>query len=474
MLEEFARKQLHFIIQKYGQSIIEDTRRCRGVLKDLAPKHQRETNLILLVQEHKLINELLQESQIPVSIKLDRLSQKLHDNVGIQKDFALWAIESWAIALNILPSEYQNLVPDKHDKDFYKNDIPARLFELGERFYNGYGVDKDNIEAIKYYLLAAEQGHVEAQYNLAWIYDENELDTEESIKWYRMAAEQGHAKAQYNLGWIYEAKENIEEAIKWYLLAAEQNDVDALSNLGSINFYSIEKNEEEAFKWWRLASEQGDVDSFEEIMDLANEGYAEAQFSLGEIHFWGQYVEKSYTEAFKWYQLAANQGHVESQYSLGELYYYGDGFPEDETEAFKWYQLAANQGHVESQYSLGRMYYYLSNGVKKNEELALKWYKLAVEQGHEDAKSELCLIYYEYGSQHQYKGGSQNINEAIKYYRLSGEQKHLLSQQNLFMLAEQGYVEAQFNLGEMYFYGKGFEKNEAEAIKWYKLASKQR
>ena len=47
MLEEFPRKQLHFIIQKYGHPIVDDARRCKGLLKDLAPKHQREINLIL-------------------------------------------------------------------------------------------------------------------------------------------------------------------------------------------------------------------------------------------------------------------------------------------------------------------------------------------------------------------------------------------------------------------------------------------
>jgi hypothetical protein len=113
MLEEFPRKQLHFIIEKYGQSIIDDTRRCRGVLKDLAPKHERETNLLLLVLEHKLIDELLQETQFSSFIKLDRLAQKLHDKVGIQKDFALWAVQSWAMALNIVSSP----LPQKHDEN---------------------------------------------------------------------------------------------------------------------------------------------------------------------------------------------------------------------------------------------------------------------------------------------------------------------------------------------------------------------
>ena len=161
MLEEFARKQLHFIIQKYGQSIIDDTRRCRGVLKDLAPKHERETNLLLLVLEHKLIGEILQETQLPVFVKLDRLAQKLHDNVGIQKDFALWAVESWAMALNVMPFTQENV--SNNQNNFYKDNIPERLFELGERFYNGYGVEKNEKEAFKYYQLAAEKGHAGAK-----------------------------------------------------------------------------------------------------------------------------------------------------------------------------------------------------------------------------------------------------------------------------------------------------------------------
>jgi TPR repeat protein len=355
MLNEFARKQLHFIIQKYGQLIVDDARRCKGLLKDLAPKHQRETNLIMLVQEHKLISELLRESQIPVSIKLDRLSQKLHDNVGIQKDFALWAIESWAIALKILPSEYQDLVPDKHD-DFYKDNIPERLFELGERFYNGYGVEKDGIEAFKYYKLAAEQGHIEAQYN------------------------------------------------------------------------------------------------------------------MGEMYHWGQYVDTNYTEALKWYQLAAERGHIESQNNLGDLHYYGDGVPENEGEALKWYQLAADQGHAESQFCIGWIYSF-STDIEKNEGEVLKWYQLAAEQGHVEAKEELSAIYYEYGLQFQCPGVNKNTDEAILWYRLAAEQNHFPSQQLLFMLAERGYVEAQFNLGEMYFFGKGLEKNEQEAFKWYVLAA---
>ena len=39
--------------------------------------------------------------------------------------------------------------------------------------------------------------------------------------------------------------------------------------------------------------------------------------------------------------------------------------------------------------------------------------------------------------------------------------------------AEQGHAEAQFNLGTMYANADGVPKNDAEAVKWYRLAAEQ-
>ena len=41
------------------------------------------------------------------------------------------------------------------------------------------------------------------------------------------------------------------------------------------------------------------------------------------------------------------------------------------------------------------------------------------------------------------------------------------------MAAEQGYVDAQFNLGGMYDSGTGVARDEAEAAKWYRMAAEQ-
>ena len=45
------------------------------------------------------------------------------------------------------------------------------------------------------------------------------LDTKEAVRWWRLAAEQGYVDAQYNLGAIYEqgkiVTQDYEEAVRW-------------------------------------------------------------------------------------------------------------------------------------------------------------------------------------------------------------------------------------------------------------------
>jgi TPR repeat protein len=42
--------------------------------------------------------------------------------------------------------------------------------------------------------------------------------------------------------------------------------------------------------------------------------------------------------------LSAEQGYATAQYSLGQVYEYGDGVPQDYTQAMRWYRQAADQG----------------------------------------------------------------------------------------------------------------------------------
>ena len=116
----------------------------------------------------------------------------------------------------------------------------------------------------------AEQGDVDAQYNLALMYRKGEGVPEndaEAVKWYRKAADQGYAKAQYNLGFMYAngdgVPENDAEAVKWYRKAAEQGHANAQSNLGFMyaNGDGVPENFVHAYVWWSMAKTQGDEDA---------------------------------------------------------------------------------------------------------------------------------------------------------------------------------------------------------------------
>src|SRR5437667_25640 len=149
----------------------------------------------------------------------------------------------------------------------------------------------------------AEKGDPESQCQLGTLSAFGQLEVEkdlvEAVKWYRKAAEQNIASAQYNLGICYSdgqgvAKDDV-EAVKWYRKAAEKDIAPAQSNLGTCYYdgQGVAKDYVEAMKWFRKAAEQND---------------AKAQYNLGVCYANGLGVAKDYVEGYKWWLLAAGQG----------------------------------------------------------------------------------------------------------------------------------------------------------------------
>ena len=96
--------------------------------------------------------------------------------------------------------------------------------------YNkGKGESQNYAEAIKWYGLAADQGHPGAQLNLGVMHKKGQgvpQDYAEAVKWYRLAADQGMGEAQYNLGVMYKngpgLPQDYVQAHMWFNLAASQ------------------------------------------------------------------------------------------------------------------------------------------------------------------------------------------------------------------------------------------------------------
>lgn len=108
------------------------------------------------------------------------------------------------------------------------------------------------------------------------------------------------------------------------------------------------------------------------IAKKAQHGSAYSQRVLGNIYE----VSQDYNESAKWYRLAAEQGDAEAQFSLGYMYDLGEGFPQDYSEALKWYRLSADQGYAGAQFNLGLMYNY-GDGVPKDYKTSYILFNLA-------------------------------------------------------------------------------------------------
>lgn len=74
---------------------------------------------------------------------------------------------------------------------------PAAQAELGRRYHDGEGVEKDFSTALQWLLKAAEQGEASAQNRLGVIYQRGggvQRDPAPAVHWFRQAAEKGSCK----------------------------------------------------------------------------------------------------------------------------------------------------------------------------------------------------------------------------------------------------------------------------------------
>ena len=83
---------------------------------------------------------------------------------------------------------------------------------------------------------------------------------------------------------------------------------------------------------------------------------------------------------------------------------------------------------------------------------ALRLWRPLAKQCNARAQFNLGLMYY------KGRGITQDYGEATKWWRLA---------------AEQGHATAQFNLGVMYEDGRGVPQDHAEAVKWHQFAAEQ-
>ena len=157
-----------------------------------------------------------------------------------------------------------------------------------------------------------------------------------------------------------------------------------------------------------------------EIRSAATNGGASAQYVLAI-----QLIEEADLEWRKegadWARLSADQGMAAAQALIGWAYQTGHGVSRDRLIALDWTRRSAEQGFAEGQYQLG---YFLSrqsntNGTRQADfKVVSEWYLKAAEQGHLNAQVALGDLYY------NGKMGNDLRANCIAWYTRAAKQGH--------------------------------------------------
>ena len=259
--------------------------------------------------------------------------------------------------------------------------------ELGARYINGEGVEKDEKKAFELFNNASERNCIKAKFNLAMCYyngngtEQNETVSFNILK--ELAEKYNHARSYYYIGEFYfwggPVEINYEKSFFYYNEALKINPQYLKAKLCiAYAYYSgkgIEKNYETAFNMFKELAEK--------------DNFVDAYFYLGEFYYLGRVIRQNYEKALLYFNEALKYGKntYASKYYLGEMYMLGRGVKADYQKAKMYFEEILNENYDDAYYKLA-----LINsgnfGIQKNEEKAKEYFN--------KIEFDLCMtmIYY--------------------------------------------------------------------------------
>jgi uncharacterized protein len=157
--------------------------------------------------------------------------------------------------------------------------------------------------------------------------------------------------------------DDVDRAFAAARARAASGDVVAQFSLGALLYYGRDETAQ-AVEWFRKSAAQG---------------YAPAEFQMGQLYDFGFGVAQDLSEALVWYKRAAEHGSAAGQRTVGDFYQKGRGVAADAAEAARWYRRGADGDDIRAQYQLGQMYF-SGTGVARDYLSAYVWFTLAAGQ----------------------------------------------------------------------------------------------
>jgi TPR repeat protein len=312
---------------------------------------------------------------------------------------------------------------------------PTVMFQLGRALV----LVSKQLQAIKYYLDAADRGHAGAMNDLGRLFEYGigvPKNMSTALEWYQSAAGHGHTRAMTHLGQLnengVEIPRDLADAARWYEKAARLGDVAAMSSLAHLLRQTGDPVA--AASWYEKAAAQG---------------LASAMNALGEFSEAGLGVTQDYARARGWYRNAAELGDADAMGNLGALLESGRGGPQNLQVAKEWYVRGAALNGRAAMHNLGAM---LENGrgTSKNLSEARFWYERAAVLEYPPALNALGRL----------------------HLAGAGVAKNYARANSLFeQAAALGDAKAMNNLGVLYLDAKGVPRDIKVARTWFEKAA---
>ena len=226
-----------------------------------------------------------------------------------------------------------------------KNGSTEALYQIGNCFEHGVGVEQNYAIAVHNYFEALKKDNTDAAFALGTLYEHGlgvEKDLKNALKCYGIAADKFHVSALFNKGRFYQfgwaVKADYAIAHHHYLMAAERGHKMCQLLVGQALLEGVDG----------ITVDLSGGASW--VLRAAEAGLVEAQAEGGFCYLSGKGVGKDIEEALRWSRLAAEQGHAWAQYRTANiLIRYGNKGEAEFVEAVKWLVLSYNQPEAEDE-----------------------------------------------------------------------------------------------------------------------------
>ncbi len=102
-MNDLARQKLVKLVDTQTPALLEDSERFEAFLRDYCGECKPEISAILAALDEDIPRDLRRMRSQPYALLREQLANRLQDERSLHQEAALWAVESWAVALEIAP-----------------------------------------------------------------------------------------------------------------------------------------------------------------------------------------------------------------------------------------------------------------------------------------------------------------------------------------------------------------------------------